>query len=48
MIFITLLKAKVGIDQLNITNYRTVEVQIEGKNKAIGQTNPIDVKIKNY
>ncbi|RUO85843.1 hypothetical protein, partial [Spiroplasma endosymbiont of Megaselia nigra] len=30
-----------------ITNDKTVEVQIEGKNNATGQTNPIDVKIKN-
>ncbi|UZQ30365.1 MAG: hypothetical protein OHM56_02155 [Spiroplasma phoeniceum] len=33
---------------INITNNKTVEVQIEGKNNATGQTNPIDVKIKNY
>ncbi|RUO85774.1 hypothetical protein, partial [Spiroplasma endosymbiont of Megaselia nigra] len=32
---------------INITNDKTVEVQIEGKNNASGQTNPIDVKIKN-
>ncbi|UZQ29789.1 MAG: hypothetical protein OHM56_11745 [Spiroplasma phoeniceum] len=32
---------------INITNDKTVEVQIEGKNNATGQTNPIDVKIKN-
>ncbi|UZQ30894.1 MAG: hypothetical protein OHM56_05185 [Spiroplasma phoeniceum] len=32
---------------INITNDKTVSVQIEGKNNAIGQTNPIDVKIKN-
>ncbi|UZQ29355.1 MAG: hypothetical protein OHM56_09220 [Spiroplasma phoeniceum] len=32
---------------INITNNKTVEVQIEGKNNATGQTNPIDVKIKN-
>ncbi|RUO85891.1 hypothetical protein [Spiroplasma endosymbiont of Megaselia nigra] len=33
---------------IDITNDKTVEVQIEGKNNATGQTNPIDVKIKNY
>ncbi len=33
---------------INITNDKTVAVQIEGKNKSAGQTNPIDVKIKNY
>ncbi|MBW3059277.1 hypothetical protein D6D54_07590 [Spiroplasma poulsonii] len=32
---------------IDITNDKTVEVQIEGKNNASGQTNPIDVKIKN-
>ncbi|WP_348735835.1 hypothetical protein [Spiroplasma endosymbiont of Ammophila pubescens] len=32
---------------INITNDKTVEVQIEGKNNTTGQTNPIDVKIKN-
>ncbi len=32
---------------INITNDKTVEVQIEGKNNATGQTNPIDVIIKN-
>lgn len=32
---------------INITNDKTVSVQIEGKNNAIGQTNPIDVVIKN-
>ncbi|WP_338991759.1 hypothetical protein [Spiroplasma endosymbiont of Seladonia tumulorum] len=32
---------------INITNDKTVAVQIEGKNNATGQTNPIDVKIKN-
>ncbi|PQM29969.1 hypothetical protein [Spiroplasma poulsonii] len=32
---------------IDITNDKTVEVQIEGKNKATGQTNPIDVIIKN-
>ncbi|RUP70476.1 hypothetical protein D6D54_09520, partial [Spiroplasma poulsonii] len=32
---------------INITNDKTVEVQIEGKNNATGQTNPIDVVIKN-
>ncbi|UZQ29129.1 MAG: hypothetical protein OHM56_07810 [Spiroplasma phoeniceum] len=32
---------------INITNDKTVEVQIEGKNNASGQTNPIDVVIKN-
>jgi len=32
---------------INITNDKTVEVQIEGKNNANGQTNSIDVKIKN-
>ncbi len=33
---------------INITNDKTVEVQIEGKNNATDQINPIDVKIKNY
>ncbi len=33
---------------INITNDKTVEFQIQGKNNAAGQTNPIDVKIKNY
>ncbi len=33
---------------INITNDKTVAVQIEGKNNAAGQTNPIDVVIKNY
>ncbi len=33
---------------INITNDKTVGVQIEGKNNDIGQTNPIDVKIKNF
>ena len=32
---------------INITSEKTVSVQIEGKNKATGQTKPIDVKIKN-
>ncbi|WP_424525655.1 hypothetical protein [Spiroplasma endosymbiont of Glossina fuscipes fuscipes] len=32
---------------INITNDKTVAVQIEAKNNATGQTNPIDVKIKN-
>ncbi|UZQ30934.1 MAG: hypothetical protein OHM56_05400 [Spiroplasma phoeniceum] len=32
---------------INITNDKTVEVQIEGKNNASGQTNPIDAVIKN-
>ncbi|WP_338963221.1 hypothetical protein [Spiroplasma endosymbiont of Sarcophaga carnaria] len=32
---------------INIKNDKTVEVQIEGKNNATGQTNPIDVVIKN-
>ncbi|WP_338963721.1 hypothetical protein [Spiroplasma endosymbiont of Sarcophaga carnaria] len=32
---------------INITNDKTVEVQIQGKNNATGQTNPIDVVIKN-
>ncbi|RUO86077.1 hypothetical protein, partial [Spiroplasma endosymbiont of Megaselia nigra] len=32
---------------INITNDKTVEVQIEGKNNATGQTKPIDVVIKN-
>ncbi|WP_419333864.1 hypothetical protein [Spiroplasma endosymbiont of Sarcophaga variegata] len=32
---------------INITNDKTVEVQIQGKNNASGQTNPIDVVIKN-
>ncbi len=32
---------------IDITNDKTVEVQIEGKNNATGQTNPIDVIIKN-
>ncbi|WP_342255482.1 major tail protein [Spiroplasma endosymbiont of Poecilobothrus nobilitatus] len=32
---------------INITNDKTVAVQIEGKNNATGQTNTIDVKIKN-
>ncbi|MFX4056735.1 MAG: hypothetical protein EHV01_000120 [Spiroplasma sp. hy2] len=32
---------------IDITNNKTVEVQIEGKNNATGQTNPIDVVIKN-
>ncbi|WP_424526444.1 hypothetical protein [Spiroplasma endosymbiont of Glossina fuscipes fuscipes] len=32
---------------INITNDKTVAVQIEGKNNATGQTNPIDVVIKN-
>ncbi len=32
---------------INITNDKTVEVQIQGKNNATSQTNPIDVKIKN-
>ncbi|MFJ1522134.1 hypothetical protein [Spiroplasma sp. ald] len=32
---------------IDITNDKTVEFQIEGKNNAAGQTNPIDVKIKN-
>ncbi len=32
---------------INITNDKTVTVQIEGKNNATGQTNPIDVIIKN-
>ncbi len=47
MILITLLKVKVKIDQLIITNDKTFEVKIEGKNNASGQTNHIDVKIKN-
>ncbi len=33
---------------INITNDKTVEVQIKVKNNATGQTNPIDVVIKNY
>ncbi len=33
---------------INITNDKTVDVQIQGKNNASGQTNPIDVVIKNY
>ncbi|UZQ30718.1 MAG: hypothetical protein OHM56_04165 [Spiroplasma phoeniceum] len=33
---------------INITNDKTVEVQIQGKNNATGQTNLIDVVIKNY
>ncbi len=33
---------------INITIDKTVEVKIEGKNNATGQTNPINVKIKNY
>ncbi|UZQ31031.1 MAG: hypothetical protein OHM56_05945 [Spiroplasma phoeniceum] len=37
-----------GVDwPINITNDKTVAVQIEGKNNATGQTNSIDVKIKN-
>ncbi|MBH8623521.1 hypothetical protein TS70_06710 [Spiroplasma sp. hyd1] len=32
---------------INITNEKTVEVQIQGKNNATGQTNPIDIVIKN-
>ncbi len=32
---------------INITNDKTVAVQIEGKNNATGQTNTIDVVIKN-
>ncbi|RUO86610.1 hypothetical protein [Spiroplasma endosymbiont of Megaselia nigra] len=32
---------------LDITNDKTIKVQIEGKNKATGQTSLIDVKIKN-
>ncbi|WP_419334140.1 hypothetical protein [Spiroplasma endosymbiont of Sarcophaga variegata] len=32
---------------INITKDKTVEVQIEGKNNATGQTNTIDVVIKN-
>ncbi|WP_348736203.1 hypothetical protein [Spiroplasma endosymbiont of Ammophila pubescens] len=37
-----------GVDwSINITNDTKVFVQIEGKNNATGQTNPIDVKIKN-
>ncbi|WP_338991600.1 hypothetical protein [Spiroplasma endosymbiont of Seladonia tumulorum] len=37
-----------GVDwPINITNDTKVFVQIEGKNNATGQTNPIDVKIKN-
>ncbi|KAF0852128.1 hypothetical protein [Spiroplasma poulsonii] len=32
---------------IDITNNKTVAVQIEGKNNATGQTNPIDVVIKN-
>ncbi|WP_342256052.1 hypothetical protein [Spiroplasma endosymbiont of Poecilobothrus nobilitatus] len=32
---------------IDITNDKTVAVQIEGKNNATGQTNAIDVKIKN-
>ncbi|RUO85990.1 hypothetical protein [Spiroplasma endosymbiont of Megaselia nigra] len=32
---------------IDITNNKTVAVQIEGKNSATGQTNPIDVVIKN-
>ncbi|RUO86136.1 hypothetical protein [Spiroplasma endosymbiont of Megaselia nigra] len=32
---------------IDITNNKTVSVQIEGKNNATGQTNPIDVVIKN-
>ncbi len=32
---------------LDIINDKTVSVQIEGKNKAAGQTNPINVVIKN-
>ncbi len=32
---------------IDITNDKTVEVQIEGKKNAIGQTNAIDVVIKN-
>lgn len=32
---------------INITNDKTVSVQIQGKNNATGQTSPIDVKIKN-
>ncbi|WP_338964930.1 hypothetical protein [Spiroplasma endosymbiont of Sarcophaga carnaria] len=32
---------------IDITNDKTVAVQIEGKNNATGQTNPIDVVIKN-
>ncbi len=33
---------------INITNDKTVDVQIQGKNNASGQTNPIDLVIKNY
>ncbi len=33
---------------INITNNKTVEVQIQGKNNANGQTKAIDVKIKNF
>ncbi|GAA6238892.1 MAG: hypothetical protein SPLM_10090 [Spiroplasma phoeniceum] len=32
---------------IDITNDKTVAVQIQGKNNATGQTNPIDVVIKN-
>ncbi len=32
---------------INIANDKNIEVQIEGKNNAAGQTNPIDFKIKN-
>ncbi|MBW3059185.1 MAG: hypothetical protein CXB60_09175 [Spiroplasma poulsonii] len=32
---------------INITNDKTVAVQIEGKNNATGKTNPIEVVIKN-
>lgn len=32
---------------INITSEKIVEVQIEGKNNATGQTKPIDVKFKN-
>lgn len=37
-----------GIDwPIDITSEKIVSVQIEGKNNAFGQTNPIDVEIKN-
>ncbi len=32
---------------IDITNNKVIEVVIEGKNNAIGKTNPIEVVIKN-
>ncbi|RUO85715.1 hypothetical protein D9R21_07150 [Spiroplasma endosymbiont of Megaselia nigra] len=41
------IESKGGDWPIDITNDQTVSVQIEGKNNATGQTNPIDVVIKN-